>query len=81
MPHNSSLLNRLYAQPGIALRRMAVKTSGSRSSLSKSVRTLGVAVGGDSGQADKENASSYLRDCVGTTVTPSKVRTTECSEF
>jgi hypothetical protein len=31
---------------------------------------MGVAVGGDSGQADKVNASSYLRDGVGTTATP-----------
>ena len=31
---------------------------------------IGVAVGGDSGQADKVNASSYLRDGVGTTATP-----------
>ena len=36
----------------------------------KTSEHLGVGVGGDSGQADKGNASSYLRDGVGTTATP-----------
>jgi len=32
--------------------------------------TFGVAAGGDSGQADKGNTSSYLRIGTGTTATP-----------